>query len=111
MNTKHPSSSLASTDHDAPDLSRPPWPDKFAKARLAPTPGENAAPERGPGGDLPLENDAPIHSAEEYALALRQIEHYFRHELDLDSPEGREFDKLAERIRAYEERHWPIAGK
>ena len=50
----------------------------------------------------------PVKDDASHAWALAEIERYFEHEPELDTPEAARFDVLATLIEAYEARHYPI---
>lgn len=106
------SPSPAQPDPDeAPDLSTPEWHRKFAKALPKPAPLEGVDRDRSPGmgrSVFLLEEPPAIRTEEDYESALLAIERYFEREPEPGTPEAEAFDRLAEQIRAYEERHWQI---
>lgn len=50
----------------------------------------------------------PIKTEADYDWALKEIEQYFDHEPEMDSPESQRFDVLASLIEHYESQAWPI---
>jgi HTH-type transcriptional regulator/antitoxin HigA len=51
----------------------------------------------------------PIHTEQEYKMALKAIEPYFDSEPDIGTPEGDRFELLAMVIQAYEDKNHPVA--
>jgi HTH-type transcriptional regulator/antitoxin HigA len=50
----------------------------------------------------------PIHTAEDYQTALREVSAYFETEPDPGTPEGDRFEILLTLVEAYEAKHFPI---
>lgn len=51
----------------------------------------------------------PIHTEQEYKIALKAIEPYFDNEPDLGTPEADRFELLAMIIQSYEDKNYPVA--
>lgn len=99
-------------EHDpdeAPDLSTPEWRQKFAKALLksAQLDGVDLTRSSRTGRPVsPLEEPAEIETEEGYERALRAIAQYLEHEPEPGTLEAEAFNRLAEQIRAYEQKNW-----
>jgi HTH-type transcriptional regulator/antitoxin HigA len=50
----------------------------------------------------------PIHSEEDYRIALREVSAYFDSEPAPGTPDGDRFEVLLALVEAYETRHYPI---
>jgi len=64
---------------------------------------------RAPLALVPNMNIKPIHTEDEYKLALREASKYFDHQPEPDSAEGDRFELLLMVIESYEAKHYPIA--
>lgn len=49
-----------------------------------------------------------IRTEADYDWALSEIEHYFKREPEIGTPEAERFDVLASLIESYEAKHWSI---
>ena len=50
----------------------------------------------------------PIHTEADYQWALKEVEHYFEHQPEPNTPEGDRFEVLCTLIEAYERKYFPI---
>ena len=50
----------------------------------------------------------PIHTDDDYQVALREVSAYFDNEPEPGTPEGDRFEVLLTLVEAYEARHFPI---
>jgi hypothetical protein len=96
---------------EAPDLSTPEWRPRFAKAPLKPAQqdGTDLAPSSDSARPVSFPEEPPaIKTEENYQSALLAISCHFEREPEPGTPEAEAFDRLADQIRAYEDRHWTI---
>ena len=50
----------------------------------------------------------PIHSEDDYKIALREVSAYFDREPEPGTPDGDRFDVLLTLVEAYEAKHYPV---
>lgn len=50
----------------------------------------------------------PLKTEADYQWALAEVERYFEHQPEPDTPEGDRFEVLADLVETYENRNWPI---
>lgn len=50
----------------------------------------------------------PIHNADDYALAMKEVEAYFENQPAPGTEEGKRFEVLCDLVELYEDRNYPI---